>query len=257
MSVIRLHWSASKKNFGDVLSPLIVERVSSRRVVYESIEKADLVAIGSLLQRLKESFWSRRLHVWGSGFIAPERPHLTRHYIHAVRGMQTAKVLKKDAEPIVIGDPGLLVGLLRDRLNVTRDRYPLVVVPHYQDKDSEALRRFLALNPSAVQLDIQDDPLTILEVIGSARLVVSSAMHGLIAADGLGVPNIRARFSDRLRGGDFKFQDYYSAFNMEAPEVAPMAEITNAMLEECIAGYARPGLEDLLGNLLDAFPTAF
>nr|WP_306799423.1 polysaccharide pyruvyl transferase family protein [Alcanivorax quisquiliarum] len=252
-----MHWSASKNNFGDVLSPLIVERVSSRPVIYESIEKADLVAIGSLLQRLKESFWSRRLHVWGSGFISPERPRQTRHYIHAVRGLETASILKKEDEGIAIGDPGLLVGLLRDQLNLKRDRFPLVVVPHYQDKDSEALRHFLALNPSAIQLDIQADPLTILEVIGSARLVVSSAMHGLIAADGLGVPNVRARFSDRLRGGDFKFQDYYSAFKIGMPDVTPLAEITDAMMEEYVDGYARPGLDDVLQNLIAAFPRAF
>ncbi len=40
-------------------------------------------------------------------------------------------------------------------------------------------------------------------------------MHGIIAADSLNIPNQAIRFSDKLTGGNFKFNDYYSVFDIE------------------------------------------
>jgi len=35
-------------------------------------------------------------------------------------------------------------------------------------------------------------------------------MYGLIAADSLGIPNFRMVLSDKIIGGDYKYNDYYS-----------------------------------------------
>ena len=39
-------------------------------------------------------------------------------------------------------------------------------------------------------------------------------MHGLICADSLLIPNVRMILSDKIIGGDYKFDDYYSAFGI-------------------------------------------
>ena len=40
-------------------------------------------------------------------------------------------------------------------------------------------------------------------------------MHGLIISDSLHIPNFHIKVTNKLVGDGFKFDDYYSAFNME------------------------------------------
>jgi Polysaccharide pyruvyl transferase len=51
----------------------------------------------------------------------------------------------------------------------------------------------------------------VLGTIAAARLVITSSLHALIAADALGVPHV-LELSDKVTGGIYKFNDYGSAF---------------------------------------------
>ena len=51
-------------------------------------------------------------------------------------------------------------------------------------------------------------------------------MYGLIVADVLYIPNVRMILSDKISGGDYKFNDYYSAFGLnEHEKIILMKEI--------------------------------
>ena len=41
---------------------------------------------------------------------------------------------------------------------------------------------------------------------------MSSALHGLICADSLGIPNQHIILGEKVVGGEYKFKDYYSVF---------------------------------------------
>ena len=41
-------------NFGDALSPMIIERLSGRKVVWSHVRSSDLVSIGSLLEGVRK-----------------------------------------------------------------------------------------------------------------------------------------------------------------------------------------------------------
>ncbi|MBA4720025.1 MAG: polysaccharide pyruvyl transferase family protein [Alcanivorax sp.] len=250
---IKLHWASSKPNFGDMLSPLIVQRISGRPVELASIRQCELVAIGSLMQRLRKRRW-RRLHVWGAGFISEQKPCVMRHHLHAVRGPETAALLKRDPASLVLGDPALLAGLLNEGLFKLPRRQRITVIPHYKDKDGDALARLKALNPGIQILDVFSDPMVLLDAIARSELVVSSAMHGLIAADALGIPNYRIVLSNDLRGGDFKFRDYYGVFGITPKEVA-VTSFQGELLDQLIGEYHRPGLEKIQADLLHSFPS--
>lgn len=248
---LKLHWASSKPNFGDRLSPLICERLAGRPVALAPVRRCEVVALGSILQRVPEGFLQRRLHIWGAGFIDEQAPRASRHHLHALRGRHTARCITNVPHDIVYGDPGLLAAdLLRERPSAIR--HQVAVIPHYKDRHSPALEKIVAMLPrDTVLVDVFDEPLEILRTIASSRLVLASAMHGLIAADSLGVPNAWLRLSDEVRGGDFKFRDYYSAFDL-APQPLPLDRPPD--IGALVAGYERPGLERIQRDLRRAFP---
>ena len=245
---IKLHWASSKPNFGDCLSPLIVECVSGCKVVHAAPTDCDLVAIGSLLQRIRNHWWNRRIHIWGTGFIEEGKSTGSRHYIHAVRGPLSAARLESDVK--VYGDPGLLAALLLDG-KVIAKKFQISILAHYKDKDSAELTRLLELYPDAHLIDVFSDPIEVLSGIAASHLVLSSAMHGLIAADALGVPNVRLVLSGNLRGGDYKFIDYYRGINTVP---LPVPDLGRARFEELVDGYSRPELDTVKQGLLASFP---
>ena len=253
IKLIKLHWSNKKPNFGDALSPLICEAVSGRKVIYETIKKCDLVAVGSLLQRLPEHLLSRRLNIWGSGFIASEKTHRSRHYYHAIRGKLSRDIVCKDKD-LPLGDPGLLVNLLVPETPPVK-KYAVGLIAHYKDKDHPLLRAICDQNPQVVLIDIFLPPVTFLQQLQSCEVIFSSAMHGLIAADALSIANARIQLSADIRGGDFKFADYYSAFDLPATSVDITPENVLHQANWLADNYQRPGLSNLKQQLLDCFPT--
>ncbi|RGY81624.1 hypothetical protein DXA18_05515 [Dorea sp. AM58-8] len=65
-------------------------------------------------------------------------------------------------------------------------------------------------------MNVKDDPLQVVKEIAECRYIISSSLHGLIVADSLGIPNMYLVFGDRLLGDGYKFEDYYSAYGVEA-----------------------------------------
>ena len=64
-------------------------------------------------------------------------------------------------------------------------------------------------------------------------------MHGLIVADALGIPNIRMILSDKITGGDYKYDDYYSAFGIRQHNRINLntSSFTEKDLEKMISTY--------------------
>jgi pyruvyltransferase len=249
---LRLYWSTSKPNFGDALSPLICARVSGRVIEHAPVARCDLIALGSLMQRVKEHFWTRRITVWGTGFIGPEAPRRSRHRYCAVRGKLTASIVRA-GDDVVLGDPGLLASMLLEGEPPAEARIRCLVIPHYKDRDHPRLQELVRQFPWIEVADVFQPPLDLLGRIRSSEIVLSSAMHGLIAADSLGVPNAWLKLSDELRGGDFKFRDYYSVFGIEPVPTEPSAALIGR-LGEIAAAYARPGIDRVKAELVRCFP---
>jgi pyruvyltransferase len=87
--------------------------------------------------------------------------------------------------------------------------------------------------------------------------VLSSSLHGLVIADSLRIPNQWAKLSTLIIGDDYKFVDYYSCFGIENPEPI-MPNDPKALGSEAariVRRYERPGIEDVIGRLIESFPT--
>ena len=230
---LRLYYSESQYNFGDIVNPLLLERIFGQRSVRTHHKKAEFYAIGSLLQKLaipRKNIFRRICHhyrpcvtLWGTGFISalstqdfciarPIKPC-------AVRGKlskQQLEAMTGKHYDIPLGDGGLLL----DRLLDVRPakKYAIGIVPHYSDYASADVSALASQLRNATVVNVIGDPIETLKHIAECETILSSSLHGLIAADSLHIPNMRLEIGSNVTGGDFKFHDYYSVFDIHHPE---------------------------------------
>ena len=250
---IKLHWAHSKPNFGDCLSPLICELISQRKVVHAKINKCDLIAAGSLLQRKKESLWTRKMNVWGTGFIEQSDKHKSKHTYHALRGRFSASLLSNQSIS-VFGDPGLLADQLINPAQISK-RYEIGIVPHYKDRYLPIITQLKSDHKGVKIIDVFQDPKEVITQIAQCHAILSSSLHGLISADSLNIPNIRIEISSNIRGGDWKFNDYYSIFGIESLKISGDRLNKATELNSYLEQYNRPRLDEIKDELYKSFPS--
>lgn len=267
-------------NFGDLLNVPLLETLTGRPVRHAGVEQASHLCIGSLLDQFlcrpgESATGGDPLTVWGAGFIKPPAAEATGGattaeafrrpvVVRAVRGHLTLERLRAMGVPVegvALGDPGLLAGLLLPpTAGTTRPPRGLRVgiVPHYVDVDEPILADLLRRFPGARLLRVSARPTAFLARLRSCDIVLSSAMHGLIAADALGIPNARMKLSDRLTGGDWKFRDYSSVFGVEPVALATddLHRLREDDLRHLAATYpvTAAQVHDVIVNLLAACP---
>lgn len=247
---LRLFWSGGAKdapNFGDDLSPILVSRLSGRKVVFARPAQADMAAIGSIANALCKHAWKRPfllrrapLHVWGAGSIrqAGLKPD-PRLALHALRGPATRDALGAPAD-IPLGDPGLLAPLLLDGARPA-PAFRIGLIPHVNDRQDPALLRFAERHPDVAIIDLADrDVPGVIARIASCEAVISSSLHGLVTADSFGIPNAWLRLGDRLVGGEWKFRDYFAAMEREMGAPLSAGDLAAAAADPAGFGCAAP-----------------
>ena len=214
---IPLQWHRSR-NWGDAISPTLVELLSGRNVRYVgSTRRHRYSAVGSILDRA-----DGYTEVWGSGFIEePIAPPVPPRAIHAVRGPLTrgAYITAGIACPEVYGDPALLLPRFFDP-DVPR-RHSVGVIPHFVDKRHPWVVRQRG-DPDVCIIDVEGDPWEFVKGVKSCEVVLSSSLHGLICADAYGVPSLWVSLTGKTLGGSFKFWDYYQSIGVAASHPVPV-----------------------------------
>lgn len=253
--LMRYYWS--EPNVGDLLNPYIVGKHTGRRIykVY-SHRFRHLMAIGSFLETA-----GPRTAIWGSGSIngvGPKRP-VTGGQIHALRGRKTLARMREicgASLDVPLGDPGLLVPMFFDPV-VEPDKR-VGIIPHHSEKD---IARQIAqrLPEDHLIVDVALDPEAFIRQMKRCGSILSSSLHGLILADAYGIPNKWLSLSDRLTGGDWKFNDYYSVTStpMEAPYRADRVETLMNDLEAIAREADVSRFAGDTADLLAAFPAVF
>ena len=237
-----LYWGRRRNgNFGDDLSQPVCSHILGRRISYGSKSLADLWAIGSLLnyyskerKRLKTTTYRRVFRrpptvIWGTGSIDDSRLHLPEAKILALRGPLTA-MLFDFKQDVPFGDPGLFVSEMVD-LQERDER--IGIVPHYVDKQSPVIAALLDDERFNV-IDVESDWQVVAKEIGKSRAVLSSSLHGLIAADAFHVPRLWIELSYRVIGNGFKFTDYAAGIGRKkigSMRVNTISDIENAICQ--------------------------
>lgn len=264
MKPINLYWcrgrgreDSNRQNFGDYLSAELVEIFSGRKVAYAPIQRADMIAIGSVLGRERKAKilgFPRRLHIWGTGSGNPGDVFSGRHHYHAVRGLKCKAQIQGLKSQPVVGDPGLLSPWLVGKS--IQKKISVGLIPHFMHHDSPEIAALLSAIPNSRIINVFSPVKQVLEEIASCDFVLSTSLHGLIVADSFGVPNQWLTL-DMSPAWQFKFKDYYSSFGLFDQEPVTAQEILQQpwSVERYMADYHRPGLEAMQHGLISAFPS--
>ncbi|HKC28486.1 MAG TPA: polysaccharide pyruvyl transferase family protein, partial [Jatrophihabitans sp.] len=197
-------------NFGDWLSPFLLQRLTGRRVLFQPpaavTEAPHLVMIGSIGR-----FVQSGSVVVGTGVSeAATRVNPAAHFV-SLRGPLTAAAVRNAGGPQVesFGDPGLLLArLLPITRAATNGRLALVrhhahaelpvTVPEGMDEHS-----VLASGP--------DEIIKLVSTLSEYDGVVTSAMHVMIACHSYGIPCAPVTFNgyvSAVPGGAMPYRDY-------------------------------------------------
>ena len=264
-------WGASKQNFGDELSGVLLRLITNQHVrIYSEGRSARLLAVGSIvdLSTPGDVIWSTGVKNVPSTQVERERlaAKVKGSVITAMRGPRSRDaILNVTADdpsrvPAVYGDGALLLPLFFPQLiHHSIDPAPqmqVLVLPHYHEHayTVTALASFHhsgVFDPYALKLvSIMDAWPLLLRAITSADLVIASSLHGVIVAEAFGVP---ARYWRTPASQEplHKYNDYYEGTD----RVGPMPYATS--LHEALAMGGQPSIPNLAGiqyRLLQAFP---
>lgn len=207
--VVYTYWFNRRVNFGDLLTPALLDYYGISPV-HTSANKAGLVMVGSVLQGLPETFSGRIL---GSGLLQDTKRRFPNAKIMALRGELTRdRIGAYPSTPL--GDPGVVADVLLPQRHYKN--YVLGLVPHFKDKGDERIKNLRRrYGDKVLAIDVQRNPIDVIEDIDKCEHIISSSLHGIIVADSLGIPNAWAALSKAVVGDGFKFYDYGSAFGKD------------------------------------------
>lgn len=245
MRDIKVYYWLGQPNFSDKLNIDICHNLFSINPVETCPQDCEATFIGSVLDDFlyKKIFRFSRtynklikkdpINIWGSGFIADKNCYVKRPFrlpevyyrranVYTVRGVYSKNrlqnILKKDLTNVVVGDPGLLASHLLSKEPVKK--YRLGIIPHHMESGYALWDDISQRIPKSIIIRMDNgNVMDTIKKISECDAIISSALHGLIVADSLNIPNMRIRVSDILLGGDYKFNDYYSVYGIEKPYV--------------------------------------
>ena len=140
-------------------------------------------------------------------------------------------------------------------------RYKVGIIPHIDELTHPTFPTIAGAIGGSVLISPSDEPMHVLEMIASCESILSSAMHGLIIADGMGIPNKRILVCGSMYAQNGKFEDYYSVYGI-SPKILDVrgkdlssydwAEVAESITRD----YAIPSdkVRSIKQELLECFP---
>lgn len=261
---IPLTWWSVAPNFGDLLSPYLIEKLTSKSVKHiknrvGSKQKSPLLtfseppfsylAIGSIISRA-----NKNSIVWGSGSFGTElkRDLNPKAKYLAVRGPLTRNLLRIYGIncPEVYGDPALLLPSVFNP--PVKKKYSIGVILRWSETDWHNVKSEGDIKK--INLGTEDIEGTLTDILSCER-IVSSSLHGIILADAYGIPSAWLS-STTPKGLEFKFYDYFLSVNkIQKPQHYDFSlfQLTESELEKQLHFDDRE-IEFDLRKLIDSCP---
>lgn len=251
--LIAYWWTRDGNNWGDSLNPYLIENLSGRKpILSREIINFKNQNVYSVIGSILGFSPNKNLVIWGSGFISSNaRFKVKPKKICAVRGPLTRELIINQGIdcPKVYGDPALLYPIFY-KPNVKKE-YNLGIIPHRIDQNSQFINIFKN-NPDILIIDILSGINEVVDDICKCKIIASSSLHGIIAADAYGIPSIWVEFSESVVGNGFKFYDYFESVGRKNEK--PFRITENTTIQDIYNQYKDYKIDIDLNRLLDACP---
>lgn len=194
------------KNFGDNLDKWIYHHYTGKEM-----PPSTYLICGSVMKSAGNKT------VWGAGYGDKKQKCKPPVKICAVRGRHTrAQLLSQGYDcPDIYGDPALLLPEIY--FPDIKQVHEIGFINHKRDPQRYPWAK--NINPE------RHSPKEYINRMLSCKFIVSTSLHGCIAADAYEIPNVWGWFDDnKLQDKDnnyYKYHDYYSAIGLEV-EPCPM-----------------------------------
>jgi hypothetical protein len=194
-------------NFGDILTPIILEHYGYKVVHTMMDNEAEYISVGSIAKLARKG-----TTVLGSGTMRSSDKLDPAANWRWVRGPLTRDLVIKNGGqcPEIYGDPALL--LSRIVSPATEKKYQIGIAPHYVDYEL-AKQQYPDL--PVINL-LNADPREVIKQITQCEKIISSSLHGIIAAHAYGIPAAWVKLSDKISGDDTKFYDHHESVGLKA-----------------------------------------
>jgi len=208
-----IRYFCAQANWGDSINPIIISDLAKMDVHKSAFGfSKHILGIGSILEKA-----TANSIIWGSGFISKKSILKAKPLcITAVRGRLSldkliAQGIEIDKSKVALGDPGYLAADIF-KPSIIKN-YNIGIIPHYVDYGLISHLKQQYLDNGVLLIDITEDIERVFSDIASCKIIISSSLHGLISAESLNIPNVWTSSKNKIVGGQFKFQDYYSLYN--------------------------------------------
>ena len=249
-----------KKNWGDVLSQFLLEHYSGKKLNKDDVfyfddaahmldKNGKIVGIGSSMKYVRPDDY-----VWGTGCIDEHHVGDKPKKVYSVRGPLTRDVLLKRGwdVPEVYGDHALLFPQIYNP--TIEKKYKIGLIPHCVDFYSlDGLKAINHMEDMGIKIiNVTAGINEFIDQLKECEYIISSSLHGLIAADAYGIPNYRVKISKLVHGGDFKYKDHYASVKREHYEPLQLTDTTT--LDEVNSLKFEVGNISLIDKLLENTP---
>lgn len=196
-------------NFGDILNGPLLDHYGVRYTHTREHEDGNLFVIGSVARLAK--FGSI---VAGSGAIRSTETYDPTVDFRFVRGPRTRDIVLKSGGSCkaLYGDPALLLSRM---VPEQEKQYKKGFTVHYQHRFYPIVKQLQDEGYHYIDI-LHEDPLFTAAEISKCETMMSTSLHGIIAAHAYGIPAAHFHFDGKKLWGDgTKFLDHYEAMNLE------------------------------------------
>jgi hypothetical protein len=244
----------NKENFGDIITPYLVEKLTGRVpilfdpnfILAKYIKHS--IMVGSILE-----ISNPNTIVWGTG-IVDEKGIIRGGDFKAVRGFKTIKRLRSLGYkvPDIVGDPALLLPLIYR--NTKSKKYKYGVVCHYVD--FEEIKTIYDGNKDILIINLLTENIElVIDAILKCEKIISTSLHGIIVANAYNIEAKWWKFSDKLSGSNVKFYDYFESLGVYNVQFCESKTIDNELLSD--SGFYLPEknrINEVQKGLITSFP---